>query len=511
MLDRRRTRLAVLLLGLRLLTWAFLLPPWSGFDEPYHHGLVETYAEDPRWHPFLSVGLPPRLLASLRDWPLYRNYANAFAARSYGETQVPDREPIHDPNYETLQSPTYYWMAGGLLRVVPRLEPIDELFFLRGVNALLALAVGGMTLAAARVAGYGSRRAYPVLLLAFLPGYALALVRVSNDAVCAVLISLALYASLRAKERRGGRSWVAATAAGLSPWAKLYGWTAVPKLAWDEIRRRPWTPRSAGFLGVLFAPGLALSLFTWRIHGHPVSLLENLKRPGSPSPLDVPWLDDVWTMIKTQIWMSGMSDIVLPTLLYLLIAAAFAYLLGEAVRPRSWLGRPADDRRWDLIVPILCFVFALCYFAYRNFALSGGPGGAGGWYMWSMALAESLLLTWAAAREARAAKIFKAVLAALFVVLIVGDLILFVEPSGRLILSAPTHHFRGIRMAPIATFASWFWASRPAWCASLAALLALASWITAALCLRHLWTGPRSGHGAKIGPWTPSSLPPSTT
>src|SRR5262249_16527340 len=161
--------------------------------------------------------------------------------------------------------------------------------------------VGVLTLAAARVAGYGARSAYPVLLLAFLPGYSLALVRVSNDALCAILISLALYAALRAKERtprRNRRSWAPATAAGLSPWVKLYGWTTVPKLAWDEIRRRPWTARTAGVLGVLVAPGLALSFLTWRINGHPVSLLENLSRPGSPSPLDVPWLDDVWTMIK---------------------------------------------------------------------------------------------------------------------------------------------------------------------------------------------------------------------
>ena len=504
--GRRTARLALLLLGLRLLAWAFLLPPWSGFDEPYQHGLVETYAEDPRWHSFLSVGLPTRLVEQMRDWPLYRGYADSFAARTYGEERAPDRRPAHPPNYETLQSPAYYWMAGALLRIVPRLEPIDELFLLRGVNALLALAVGGLALAAARVAGYGACSAYPVLLLAFIPGYALALVRVSNDAVCAALISIALWATLRAKARLRRGSWAAALAAGLSPWAKLYGWASVPKLAWDEIRRRPWTRRSAGVLALLFVPGLALGLLVWRINGHPVSILENLSHPAPVRLIDVPWLDDAWMMIKTQIWMSGMSDIVFPTPVYLVVAAALAFLLWESVRSKS---RPLeDDWLWDLIVPILCFAAALAYFAYRNFALSGGPGGAGGWYLWSMAVAESLLLTRAAARDARAAWIFRATLAALLLLLIAGDLVLFVEPSGRLIVSGPTHHFHGIRMAPLAVLASWFRTSRPSWCAILAVAFALASWVAAAACLRRL---PGRPPGAKIGSWTPSSPPPSTT
>jgi hypothetical protein len=247
----------------------------------------------------------------------------------------------------------------------------------------------------------------------------------------------------------------------------------------------------------------------WRFNGHPVSILENLNHPASVRLIDVPWLNDGWMMIKTQIWMSGMSDIVFPTPVYVVIAAALAFLFWEAVRSNSRL--PHDDWLWDLIVPILCFAAALAYFAYRNFALSGGPGGAGGWYMWSMAVAESLLLTRAAARDVRVAGIFRATLAALWLILIAGDLILFVEPSGRLIVSGPTHHFHGIRLAPIATLASWFMSSRPPWCAILAVALALSSWVAAAVCLWRLSADTRRPRGAKIGSWTPSSPPPSTT
>ncbi|MDQ6893896.1 MAG: hypothetical protein M3167_14585 [Acidobacteriota bacterium] len=482
----RLASLALVFLTLRLLTWAFLLPPWSGFDEPYHHGLVETYADDARWHSFLSVRLPPRLLKRMRDWPLYLDYSNAFAARTYGEERPPDREPIHDPNYETLQSPAYYFAAGGLLRLLPELDPVDELFLLRGLNAIFAAGVGVLTLAAARAAGYGSRRAYPILLLGFLPGYALALVRVSNDASCAVLLSIAFLASMTHARRSGGRSWLAGASAGLSPWAKLYGWAAIPGLAWDEIRRRPWNAGTAAFLGALFLPGLALGWLSWRINGHPISLLENLRHPGSPSILAVPWLDDAWTVIKTQIWMSGMSDIVFPTPVYLLIAAALGYLLLCAIRPGRAIPRTPADRISDIVVPIFFFGLALAYFAYRNFALSGGPGGAGGWYLWSMALPESLLLTWGAARAPCPRTIFRVTLTVLFVLLIAGDLILFAEPSGLLILTTPTHHFRGVVPAPLSTFLSSFRSSRPAWCAGLAIALAAASWTAGAIALRRI-------------------------
>jgi hypothetical protein len=128
-----------------------------------------------------------------------------------------------------------------------------------------------------------------------------------------------------------------------------------------------------------------------------------------------------------------------------------------------------------------------------------------------MAVAESLILTRAAARDVRVAGIFRATLAALWLILIAGDLILFVEPSGRLIVSGPTHHFHGIRLAPIATLASWFMSSRPPWCAILAVALALSSWVAAAVCLWRLSADTRRLRGAKIGSWTPSSPPPSTT
>jgi len=310
---------------------------------------------------------------------------------------------------------------------------------------------------------------------------------VSNDALCAVLLSIALLASITHARRSGRRSWLSGASAGLSPWAKLYGWAAIPGLAWNEIRRRPWNSGTAAFLGILFLPGLALGWLTWKINGHPVSLLENLKHPGSPSILAVPWLDDAWTMIKTQIWMSGMSDIVFPTPVYLVIAAALGYLLLRAIRPDPAIPRTSADRISDLVVPILFFALALAYFAYRNFALSGGPGGAGGWYLWSMALPESLLLTWAAARAPRPRTIFRGTLTVLFVLLIAGDLILFAEPSGRLILTTPTHHFRGVMAAPLSTFVSSFRSSRPAWCVGLAIALAGASWTAGAIALRRIW------------------------
>ena len=42
-------RVFLALLGLRLLAWAFLLPPWSGYDEAYHHAYILDVREQLVW------------------------------------------------------------------------------------------------------------------------------------------------------------------------------------------------------------------------------------------------------------------------------------------------------------------------------------------------------------------------------------------------------------------------------------------------------------------------------
>lgn len=71
----------------------------------------------------------------------------------------------------------------------------------------------------------------------------------------------------------------------------------------------------------------------------------------------------------------------------------------------------------------------------------------------------------------------------LLLLTIAGDLLLFAEPSGRVVAPLPTHHFHGFIPAPMATFVSDFLASRPLFYAWAAIILAASSWTLGVMCL----------------------------
>jgi len=461
--------LVLLLLTCRLLAWAFLLPPWGGFDEYAHHGYVETCAESPRWHAFRSVYVPDRLVAAEHEWRTGEKLPEEAIDRG--------RSPGRLGNYETLQSPSYYLGAGLLLRALPPLSPAAELYLLRTVNAGLALLVGLATLAAARRIGFSDRAWLPVALLAFIPGYAIALVRVSNDALCALCLTIGIGASL--EDSRGRRRpLLAAAATGAAPWVKLYGLAGIPGVLARALRRGE--KRRAVSVALLVVPAAVLAFLSRRIHGSAIALAEVLTHPAPAAFRDVPWLLDTWTLMKTHLWVSGMSIRVFPSVFYVALASGLAACAWKtaATRPSE-----AWDRRNRTFAAVAVFVFliALAYFAKENFASYRSPGGVGGWYLWAMALPEALLLTHGLARERRRARWFPILLAGFFLLTVAGDLALFAEPSG--FLTTPNGHITGIGAASFARIAESFRRSRPAPAAIAAALAAPASWVLAAYAL----------------------------
>jgi hypothetical protein len=491
--TRRFSPLEILVLAFlaaRLLAWAFLLPSWNGFDEPFHQGYVEVCAESPRWHAFQSAALPERLLEGMRGWPLFPKYAEQFGARAYGEAvarPAPVRSP--DRNYEMLQSPAYYVLAGLLLRSLPRMSPIAELYLLRCGNALLAFLTGVVTLVAARRIGLGRRAWMATAMLAFVPGFSLALVRVSNDALCAFLLAIAVGLSLAPRDDIAWRPVASSAAAGLAPWAKLYGLAGIPALAIDALRRGE--RNRVARLALLLVPSAALAYFSRRINGSAVSLLEILSHPKPAAFLEVPWLRDAWTVAKTHLWVSGMSSFVFPNAVYVVLLAGLG--LCAALTVRRAVGRGDSISRQNLfqiVSPIVFFLVALGYFAWKNFARFRAPGGAGGWYLWAMALPEALLLTWGLAGGAgkRTATL---IFAAFFLLTIAGDLALFGEVSGRLLTGGGNAHIRGIRSETLSEVWTAFLRSRPAGAAGMATAFVPISWL---LGIVVLTAGARQGN-----------------
>src|SRR5262249_46170597 len=141
---------------------------------------VLDQAERIRWPAFEGVPLRPDVARDLRRWTLV------------GENRGLEGG---EPNYETQQSPLFYWMAGLLVRLRPARSPLGALYRLRPLNAAPLIAAAGLTARAARRL-YGDRGWLPLAYLALMPGLAMGLTRVSNDALAALLISAAVAATL---------------------------------------------------------------------------------------------------------------------------------------------------------------------------------------------------------------------------------------------------------------------------------------------------------------------------
>jgi hypothetical protein len=431
-----------------LLAWVFLLPPWAGFDEPFHHSYALDQQERLRWPAFGSLKLRPDVADALRDWN-----------RAGGTHHLADTL-----NYETQQSPLYYWLAGLSLRFLPPSTPITTLYTLRLWNA-------GATMLAALLTAWAARRLFgawgwlPVAYLALVPGFALALVRVSNDALAALLISVAVASTIvdgPIKSLLAG-----SLAAGISTWAKLYGAADIPGSLVAAMHGQRRVLR--WLLAVV--PALLLLALSRIVHGHVFPLQENILIHGEPGWTRVPWARDVWTLAKTHLFVSGVPSLVFPKAVYLVALVPLGF---AAVRTLSCWG---TERRRVLLVglPLFAFVAALLYHAWRNYSVTQGPGGTGGWYMWAMLLPESLWISWGLARRPVAAAWRTLGMGFFAILTFLGDLVLFGQPGDALIRVG--QEVWGFRFRHVSEVWKSFADSRPAICALLAVVFVLASWI----------------------------------
>lgn len=445
----------LLALVLRALAWVFLLPPWGGFDEPFHHSYVLDQRDRLRWPAFDGIGLRADVAGEARKWaPLEENRGLAGG----------------QPNYETQQSPLYYWVSGILLRAAPAVEPLATLYALRLFNAALLVLAALLTARAARRL-FGSSDWLPIAYLALMPGLGLGLCRVSNDALAALLISVAVAATLPGSSPLFQA--VGAMAAGFSSWAKLYGAACVPGALLAAMRGPMRTLRWC----LAIVPAAALLALSWWVHRQIFPLQENILQHRDAGLFEVPWAKDVWTLAKTHVFVSGVPSLVLPKLVYL---AALALLGFAAART---LGCWRRDRRTlvYLAIPLAVFFLSLLYHAWRNYSVVRAPGGTGGWYLWAMLLPESLWITWGLARRPCAPGWRTLGLGIFAVLTAAGDVVLFGQPGDALLV----HGREVVGLSGSSLPAAWghFADSRPAGQAVLAVALALASWIVILLAI----------------------------
>lgn len=467
----------VALLALRLLAWVFLLPPWAGNDEPYHHSYVLDSARHLAWPKFRAVSLDRALVDETRRWPVPPEYATLSPAET---------------NYETQQSPLYYWMSGLLLRLLPATSPVVSLYLLRLVNMVLALLAGLVVLGTARRL-LGEQAWLPIAFLALTPGLGFALTRLSNDALATFLMSLAAAAVLNSASRRSVLS--GALAGGLAPWAKLYGLAVVPVNLTRSLTAsgKKRVPAVALLLGL----PLLLALLSWRLHGHIFPLQENLRVEHAEPLTEVPWLRNLWTIAKTHVFVSGMPARVFPKWLYLAALALLAAGVDRTLRQilRHGTEQERSNLGW-LAALLLVFGASLLYHSWRNYSFFHGPGGTGGWYLWAVLLPESLLVTWGLARKPPPILVLEAILAFFLVLTIAGDAVLFFGSVGCLVTAG--QEVVGVQW-PSHSIWSLFLTSRPHAAALTALFGAVASWLLGGTIILRL--------GNQTGGRHPSSMP----
>jgi len=436
-------------LVLRALACVVLLPPWAGSDERFHHSLVLDQEERLSWPAFGGAVLRVDVAAEARTWAL----------------RDADRELAGgEPNYETQQSPLSYWVSGLVLRALPARTPLASLYLLRGLNALFFVLAAALTARTAR-ALLGSAGWIPLAYLALLPGLGLALCRVSNDALAALLISVAVAATLPGCSPRFRDA--GALAAGLSPWAKLYGGACVPGTLFAAARG----PRRLLRGALAAVPAALLLALSWFLHGQVFPLQENIREHRNAGLLEVPWAKDVWTLAKTHVFVSGVPSLVFPKIVY---AAALLLLAAASLRTLScW----REDGRTLLLLalPLVVFVASLLYHAWRSYSAVREAGGTGGWYLWAMLLPESLWMSWGLARKPWHPRWRTAGLCAFALLTAFGDAILLGLPGDALVVRG--REVFGFRIGEWQTAWTRFAASRPAPLAGWTAAVLLASWI----------------------------------
>ncbi len=470
--DRNFSALLFAFLLARLLAWAFLLPPWAGFDEPQHQGYVEACRERVFWPAYRAITIPDRLISEIHRWPLPHRGPRATSER-VGETAPAVRAPI--PNYETQQSPLYYLVAGRVLALLPPLAPIGELYLLRLANVAMAFVVGWLACRCAAALRFGPASWLPAALLAFVPGYGIAMIRVTNDALCALLLSVALSATTGFPKGSGRSAFVASLAGGLAPWAKLYGWVGVPSVGGWALRRRSPRLLRLACLALLLVPGLLLAWVSWKLNGHALPIQENLRPSGHPPLSEVPWLRDAWVIAKTFVWVSGASSLVFPNGIYLMSVL----LLAAGLVLTMAMVRDGRDKLVLLGLPVLLFGLAMAYHSWRILAAYGRNGSLG-WYLWALALPLGLLTTWGVTRSRRARRLLPLVLGFFLALTILADVVQVLDTAGMLV-TTPNLHLLGVRGFAAGDLTRRFFASRPAPAAAAAIACAAGSWLLGGL------------------------------
>lgn len=418
-----------------------LLPPWEGYDEPFHFSALQHVSSGqgmPHADARISLEvekslhlLPLPWMLTLHDIPgpltshdeFWRlppaerdSRIAATGALPPEEGSRPAREVI--VNYESQQPPLYYWLFGVAMRRMSGSRLLSRIYILRLCNVLLASGVIPLVYWIARRAlGTKTQALGTTAIVLLLPELMINLARVSNEAVALVCYTVMLAAAIASVQKP--RSWWAWILLGLALGAgllsKAYVLSAVPAVilvgilvisrsertgeqhvSWNSIVL--WLTST---LVVTFAIAGAWYVRVQRATGswtgvkddvaaRDLSLLQKFAQLSH-----VNWKSGVLSILISHVWFGAWSFLREPDAIYVLAFVVIGMAVAGVFVRLARKGTRASETGTILALAAfyLCFWAGLLYDVLVIY-LTKGVSASAGWYLYAAVAAEVILLVW---------------------------------------------------------------------------------------------------------------------
>jgi hypothetical protein len=412
--------------------YAVLLPIWEGFDEYAHMAYAQHLAAGrglPRpaetrvsREVQASLGLTPLPYAlTYLPAPHYRHDeywklepAKRAELRRKLEALPPEwarEEPlVGELNYEAQQPPLYYLLMAPVQLAAGGAALPTRVLLMRLVSLLIASLVIPLGYAAVRLATDSETLSVgAVALVAAMPGFVMTAARVGNDGLSAVIFGALLWTMLHEDRPRGwSRPLTAGALLGAGLLTKAYFLTALPALAaihgWRLWHGRGVRARIALEALVTLAFGCAVSGW-WYARNFALSGvwsgLQQVVAMPRRSLLDlamqvphVNWWRFADSGFAAHLWIGNWSFLGLRSWMYHAFAlGALIALAGLAIL--FWRAKASGvlRSRFPLIVAGSFYAFFWLGLAYHELTFSFmNVSSSAGWYVYSVVIAEVLLL-----------------------------------------------------------------------------------------------------------------------
>ncbi len=406
----------------RAIFYCSMLPIWEGYDEWAHFAVIRTMAQGE-----LLVArnqpVPRDVEESLRiapvPWELRYLPAPAATQDVYwtltaSERQQRERQFREMPAgwrneegglftaYEALQPPLYYWILAPVLRFMGGAALPTQVLVLRWLTAVIAsLAIPLVLLVARDVFGEERVALGCAAVVSLMPGFALDIARVGNEALAVVLFTGLIWLLLK-NSPRGAAGLLA-----LGLLTKAYFLTAIPAVV-VRVRRHWWVLLTlvAAVSGWWYVRNVVT---TGTISGLSESvMLRNLGLPGMIRRVpSVPWRTAVDSILFSHLYFAGWSSLMVRSWMY----HVFYLVAGIAAVGLIWQLRK-QSIRWLIAVYGLFWIGQL--YNVLLLYLSKGLPGSMGWYMYAVVAAEVVLCVAGFGRFRRWAAVAGAILFGIF-------------------------------------------------------------------------------------------------